>query len=233
MHALIIRVFLNLQRQTSMDPAADYKTRIKQELDVAQSYTRRRKSKHSAEMRLIATAISSLPKPMKYLDIPCGAGRATILLGREGNTCMSADIGDGVLEVARNEIEKAGIESEILKLDIEQIDLPDNSIDAPLAFRIFHHFPDTEIRAKVVAELCRVSNRYVLISYLTPWSYTNIKRRLRAALGGKISRQHATPLAEVRAYFSEHSFNLVDDYAISPFNSLHLAVFEYTGSGNS
>jgi len=213
-----------------MDPANSYKTRIKQDPKVAQSYTRRKEGKHSAEMRLIAEAISSLPKPMKYLDIPCGAGRATILLARKGNTCVSDDIGDGVLEVARIEIEKAGVESEILKLDIEHIDLPDNSIDAPLAFRIFHHFPDTEIRRKVIAELCRVSSRYVLISYLTPWSYTNIKRRLRAALGGKVSRQHATPLSEVCAYFSEHSFNLVDDYAISSFSSLHLAVFEYAES---
>jgi ubiquinone/menaquinone biosynthesis C-methylase UbiE len=213
-----------------MEPAKDYKTRIKQDLDVAQSYTRRKERKHSSEMRLIATAISSLPNPMKYLDIPCGAGRATILLARKGNTCMSADIGDGVLEVARNEIERAGVESEILKLDIEHIDLPDNSVDAPLAFRIFHHFPDSEIRRRVIAELCRVSNRYVLISYLTPWSYTNIKRRLRAALGGKISRQHATPLSEVQAYFRQHSFNLVDDHAISPLSSLHLAVFEYSES---
>lgn len=213
-----------------MDPATDYKTRIKQDPDVAQRYTRRKESKHSSEMRLIATAISTLPRPMKYLDIPCGAGRATILLGRMGNTCMSADIGDGILEVARIEIEKAGIETEILKLDIEHIDLPDNSIDAPLAFRIFHHFPNTEVRARVIAELCRVSSRYVLISYLTPWSFTNIKRRLRAALGGKVSRQHATPLSEVRAYFGAHSFKLMRDHAISPFNSLHLAVFEDTGS---
>ena len=212
-----------------MDSANNYKTRIKQEPDVAERYTRRKERKHSAEMRLIATAISSLPRPMKYLDIPCGAGRATILLGRKGNTCVSADIGDGVLEVARKEIEKAGIESEILKLDIENIDLPDNSIDAPLAFRIFHHFPNTEIRAKVVAELCRVSNRYVLISYLTPWSYTNIKRRLRATLGGKISRQHATHLSELEAYFSAHGYGLVNDYAITSFNSLHLAVFECAG----
>jgi ubiquinone/menaquinone biosynthesis C-methylase UbiE len=211
-----------------MDAGKDYKTRIKQDADVAQRYTRRKTRKHAAEMRLIETAISKLPSPMKYLDIPCGAGRATILLTRKGNTCVSADIGDGVLEVARNEIAKAGIESEIMKLDIEFIDLPDDSIEAPLAFRIFHHFPNAEIRAKVIAELCRVSSRYVLISYLTPRSYTNIKRRLRAALGGKVSRQHATPLTEVRSYFRAHRYSLVDDYAISPFNSLHLAVFELT-----
>jgi ubiquinone/menaquinone biosynthesis C-methylase UbiE len=212
-----------------MDPDNNYKTRIKQDTDTAQRYTRRKERKHAGEMRLIATAIDSLPNPMKYLDIPCGAGRATILLGRKGNTCISADIGDGVLEVAKNEIAKAGIESEVLKLDLERIDLPDNSIDASLAFRIFHHFPGAEVRSRVVAELCRVSRRYVLISYLTPWSYTNTKRRLRAALGGKVSRQHATPLSEVKAYFTAQKFRLVNDYAISPFNSLRLAVFEDTG----
>ncbi len=212
-----------------MNPEMDYKNRIKQDPVEAIKYTHRKDAKHSREMKLIETAINSLPNPMKYLDIPCGAGRATILLGRKGNVCLSADIGDGVLEVARQEIEKAGIDSDILKLDIENIDLPDNSIDAPLAFRIFHHFPTKQIRAKVVAELCRISSRYVLISYLTPWSFTNIKRRLRAALGGKVSRQNATPRSEVEGYFREHHFKLINDYAISPFKSLHLAVFENTG----
>ena len=210
-----------------MEPSADYKKRIKQDLDVAQNYTQRKTGKHNAEMQLIERAIAQLPSPMKYLDIPCGAGRATILLGQKGNVCMSADIGDGVLEVARQEIEKAGISSEIVKLYIENIDLPDNSIDAPLAFRIFHHFPNDEIRARVVGELCRISSRYVLISYLTPWSFTNIKRRIRAALGGKVSKQHATAKAELAAFFTPHQFKLVADYSISPLSSLRLAVFEH------
>ena len=48
----------------------------------------------------------------------------------------------------------------------------------------------------------------------------------RAVLSGKRSRQHATPLAEVKTYFAECGFEFVADFSQMPLvHTLHLAVF--------
>jgi hypothetical protein len=66
----------------------------------------------------------------------------------------------------------------------------------------------------------------VLISYLSPWSYTSAQRLLKKRLGIKYSVQNITPLAEIHGYFKRHGFSLVKDFAQARFvHSLHLAVF--------
>lgn len=202
-----------------------YRDRIKTDSGAAERYLERKSSKHQAEMNLITRAVTALP-PARYLDIPCGTGRASILLARLGNECRAADLGDGVITVAKHELYKAGVVCRVDKEDIEQMTYADQAFDNLLVFRLFHHFPNEDVRQRVVAELCRVAKSHVLISYLSPHSVTSIKRRLRAALGGKVSRQHATSLKELEGYFREQGFELANDYSRAYFiHSLHLAVF--------
>ena len=140
---------------------------------------------------------------------------------------MGVDLGDGSIQVAKREIERHGFSSSIEKADLADMSFSDKEFDAVICFRLFHHLPTTEIRAGIVAELCRVSKKYVLISYFSPFSLTSIKRDLRKKMGGRPSPQHATPLCEVRDYFSRNGFHLVRDYPQRLFlNTLHLAVFE-------
>jgi hypothetical protein len=95
-----------------------------------------------------------------------------------------------------------------------------------LTLPLFHHYNDSNIRSRVVDELCRVAKKYVMISYFSPFSFTSIKRKLKFIFGGKKSQQHATSLAEVQRYFKRNHFVLIKDYAMLNFvNTLHLAVF--------
>jgi hypothetical protein len=57
-----------------------------------------------------------------------------------------------------------------------------------------------------------------------------VKRRLRAAVGGKKSDKHTTPLREVEGYFAAAGFGLVRDFAqLRLIHTLHLALFERVG----
>lgn len=71
---------------------------------------------------------------------------------------------------------------------------------------------------------CRVVERYIVLSYFDPRSLISVKRRLRASLGGKRSKQHAISPIEVRGYFRENGFCLVRDFAQT--RTLHLVLFE-------
>lgn len=211
----------------SMGVDRKYRQRIKQSTEAAQRYLQRPRSKHKAEMALVKKAFGIVPPGCRVLDIPCGTGRATILLQQLGYDCTGADIGDGAIEVAKQQVRIAGLESLIEKKDLEAIDYPDGAFDTALCFRLFHHLPTDEVRDKVVSELCRVAKSHVVISYFSPASLTSIKRSLRATFTGTQSRQHATSLEDVEGFFTQQGFSLVKNFARLPFiHTLHLAVFE-------
>ena len=116
---------------------------------------------------------------------------------------------------------------DVQRQDVEKLEFETKSFDAVISFRLFHHFPNQEIRARAVAELCRVSRRHVLISYFHPWSTTALKQRAKTFFLNRPKTKHPTSLSEVRGYFETHGFRLVRDFAQTPFfHTLHLAVFE-------
>jgi len=214
---------------TEIKQAANYKLRIKNEMGVAEAYTRRKQRKHDAEIGLIRKALTHLTGVNTFLDAPCGTGRATIMLTREGYTTTGADLGDAAITIARQELEKAGVTAKIEKADIEKFYYENQSFDAVLCFRLYHHFPNDEIRRKVIGELCRIASSYVVISYLSPYAFTSIKRKLRHIFFQKPSRQHTTSLASLQNYFTQNNFRLVSNTPQRRFiHTLHLAVFERT-----
>ena len=210
---------------------SDHRQRIKHSADKAETYLHRKESKHRAEMNLIRRTLPYLTETRTILDAPCGVGRATIMLSRMGYALTAADLGEGALAVARREVTKAGVNVAIDKEDLCCLSYADRGFDAVLCFRFFHHLPTPEHRDEIVRELCRVADRYVLISYLSPWSPTSAKRLLKKALGvGQQSVQNITPLSEVESYFARHGFSLVKDVAqTNLIHSLHLAVFSRIG----
>jgi ubiquinone/menaquinone biosynthesis C-methylase UbiE len=206
---------------------ATYRGRTKYDEQTARQYQVRKERKHRGEMRLVERAFALVPKTHRVLDVPCGGGRVTVHLARLGYSMSAADLSDAMLAVARETLAKAGLECSVEKQDVERLTYPDRRFDTVLSFRLFHHFPTPEIRRRVVAELCRVARRQVVLSYFSPLSPTSIKRRIRAALGGRKSEKHTTTLSEVEGYFRACGFRLVKDLAQMPLvHTLHVAVFE-------
>lgn len=200
----------------------------------SRKYQQRKPAKHDAEMRLIDRALASIPKTHRVLDVPCGGGRVTIHLAKKGYRMMSADLSDAMIAIARENIANEGLKSGVEKQDVERLALPDKSVDTIVSFRLFHHFPNQEIRARVASELCRVAAHNVVLSYFSPLSLTSARNKLRAAVGGKQAKKFATSLAEIEGYFRAGGFSLVKDFAQTPLiHTLHVAVFERAGAGRA
>lgn len=97
----------------------------------------------------------------------------------------------------------AGLCCSVERQDTEALAHGDRAFDTIISFRLFHHFPNPDIRRRAV------------------------RRKLQAALGGKKSSKHSTPLSEVRGDFEDAGFDLVKDFAEMPvIHRLHLAVFK-------
>jgi SAM-dependent methyltransferase len=213
-----------------IENALNYRGRIKNSLSAAESYTRRKQRKHDAELALIRRALKYAGNAGTFLDAPCGTGRATILLARLGYEATGVDLGDAAVTVARRKVSEAGVSANIERADIEALPYAENAFDATLCFRLYHHFPDDWVRKRVIRALCRVSRSYVVISYFSPFSPTSIRRKLRAKLVNKPSRQVATSLTSVRKLFDEQGFHLVKNIPQRRFlNTLHVAVFKADG----
>jgi 2-polyprenyl-3-methyl-5-hydroxy-6-metoxy-1,4-benzoquinol methylase len=205
----------------------EHRQRIKHTIEKAEKYQKRKEGKHQAEMALIHRALPLLKEVRTILDAPCGVGRATVMLAKEGYEVTGIDLGEGALELARKAVAAANVKAVIEKQDLVKLDYADDQFDAVLCFRLIHHLPTPQHREEIIAELCRVAKRYVLISYLSPLSLTSVKRKLKTRLGIRQTVQHVTPLAELQGYCKQQGYRLSKDLAQSLLvHSLHLALFE-------
>jgi cyclopropane fatty-acyl-phospholipid synthase-like methyltransferase len=203
-----------------------YSGRVRYTAAASLRYQKRNPRRHEAEMRLIERAFQLVP-PGRVLDVPCGCGRVGFWLARQGFTVTAADLSDAMLDLTREEAARESLNVDVQKQDVERLQFPEKNFDSVISFRLFHHFPNREIRARAVAELCRVSRQHVLISYFSPWSTSALKQRGQIFFFNHTKKKFPTPLKELRGYFEANGFRLVRDFAQSPFfHTLHLAVFE-------
>jgi 2-polyprenyl-3-methyl-5-hydroxy-6-metoxy-1,4-benzoquinol methylase len=202
-----------------------YRGRVKYTPKGARKYQVRRPHKDRAELKLVEHAFRIIPKGT-VLDAPCGGGRVSMLLEEHGYQVTAGDLSESMVQIANEKLTAANLKARAQREDLERMSFPDRHFDAVICFRLFHHFPNAEIRQRVIDELCRVSRGHVALSYFSPASYTSLQRRWRAATGGRITDKHATPLNEIRKYFAKAGFRLVKDFAQLRFiHTLHLAVF--------
>jgi 2-polyprenyl-3-methyl-5-hydroxy-6-metoxy-1,4-benzoquinol methylase len=218
-----LRATVDRAQKTESTPA--YKGRVKYTPDKARAYQVRAERKERSELRLVERAFQVIPRG-RVLDAPCGGGRVTLLLAKLGYEMTAGDLSDSMIEITGEKIAEAGLKILVEKQDVERLTYPDQHFDAIISFRLFHHFPDADIRQRVVRELCRVAREHVALSYFSPYSFTSMKRKMRAARGGRKSQKHSTPLSEVASYFDKCGFELVRDFArLNVVHTLHLAVF--------
>ena len=191
----------------------------------ARAYANRDARRNIPELGLVARAFQLIPKPASVLDVPCGGGRVTVLLGQLGYEMSAGDYSDPMRQITRETTAANGLKVEVFKEDIEQLSQRDKSFDAIICFRFFHHLPNAELRRKVVGELCRVARRHVAMSYFNPRTLRALEQEIRKLRGRKLTVFN-TSLAEVSTYFAEYDFRLVKDFRLDLINNLHLAVFE-------
>lgn len=152
---------------------------------------------HRKEQRIVRSMLAeaAAAAPLgAVLDVPCGAGRFQPLLAGTGAWVVGAD-------VARPMVAEAGARSgaPLLQASADALPLPDGSFDLVFCFRLLHHFPRTEERRAVMAELGRVARRWALVSYFDAASFQAWRHRVRRRRTVRFAQSHADFEAEAAA----------------------------------
>ncbi len=129
------------------------------------------------ERQFAENLVDRLEKPGLILDIPSGNGRFTSIL-KSGGSVINVDYDVNMLGAQKASDQDAN-SSLYIQGDITSIPMPSNSIDLAFCIRLFHHIGDPDVRSKALAELARVSRRFVATSFYKKESWRYIKKRLR------------------------------------------------------
>ena len=113
-----------------------YRGRIKYDEKTARQYQARPPAKHRAEMGLVDRAFALIPKAHRVLDVPCGGGRVTVHLARQGYVVWSADLSEAMLAIARENLTRHGLECPVERQDVEKLTYAPRSFDTVISFRL-------------------------------------------------------------------------------------------------
>jgi ubiquinone/menaquinone biosynthesis C-methylase UbiE len=182
-----------------------------------------RKLSTRREMKIYQGFLDRLGPLQKVLDLPCGHGRLFDLLQAHASAVIEADFSQQMLDL--NAADHGGAASRYLQCSALDIPLDDRAVDVTFSIRLNHHLESQESREAHLAELFRVSDRAVVVTWFSATSLKNIWRRLRAPFNRKqpkntLHNDRAVALA------GDAGFGLVDLCPLSRLGSGHvLALF--------
>lgn len=156
---------------------------------VARDYVKKKnslaKSKNRREMACIVAALEGLPAGSRVLDLPCGSGRLEAMLVDRDFEVVAADYSIPMIEVARachaegvlaNPARRERLRFE--QQDIMNTTFEDDSFDAVICNRLFHHYPEPHTRRRALAELARICRGRLIVSYYDNFALSALKFHL-------------------------------------------------------
>ena len=133
----------------------------------------------SREHGILDRLLRSQGRCATLLDIPSGGGRLSPVLEQHTDLLIEADIALGQLlyGAADTTLRKAPVR---MTASAFHIPLRADAVDATVCCRLCHHLPTPGERERLVAELLRVSRRFVIMTF---FDHDSFKNRRRLALG--------------------------------------------------
>jgi ubiquinone/menaquinone biosynthesis C-methylase UbiE len=117
----------------------------------------------------------------RILDVGTGTGRAARLLASGGAQVTAVDASEAMLAVAREKAAADGVRVQFQRGDAHALEFRDRSFDVTVCLRLLMHTPEWR---QCIAELCRVSQRLVIVDYPSSSSFALLESVTRRALHG-------------------------------------------------
>lgn len=194
-----------------VEDAAAYNVAYRQEA-LKRSSTRR-------EFDLIRRHFARVGRSRVVLDLPCGGGRLTPAFADAADLVIEADIALGQVLYGRRE-SRVGTPRAWITASAFHIPLRDQAVDGTISVRLSHHLPTEAERERHLAELLRVSRRFVVMTYFDHYSLKNWLRRLRRPFDRQPPKMTMTT-DQVAAIAVRHGARLVAAPPLSRIGSGH------------
>lgn len=194
-----------------VESAATYNLEYRRQL-LKRSSTRR-------EYSLIARHMARVGHSRVILDLPCGGGRLTPAFARSANLVIEADIALGQVLYGRAE-SSVPTPRAWITASAFHIPLRDRAVDGAISVRLSHHLPTDAERERHLAELLRVSSRFVIMTFFDHHSLKNRLRRLRRPFN-RLPPKLTMTAARVAQIARAHGARLVEAPPLSRIGSGH------------
>ena len=163
-----------------------------------------RQKRNARKWAAIRKALSLTTGVRTILDLPCGTGRFTGGLSREGFQVIGSDISLEMLGKAAGVPQPQGDKScavlGYLQANAEHLPLRSDSLDCVVSIRFMMHV-DPATRVRMLREFHRVSRRWVIVDYRHKYTFRYVLTHTFGKLGfGR------TPLSRVSRRDLEQEF---------------------------
>jgi ubiquinone/menaquinone biosynthesis C-methylase UbiE len=152
------------------------------------------------EKRALAALLRRVRRDLEdplVLDVPCGTGRITRFLLDQGLSVRGGDVSLAMMDVARRKCACHLGRVQWQRLDLDCLDLEDDSVDVVTCIRLFHHL-ESDARAAILKEIARVTRRFVIVNVSFSSPVYRARRRMKQALGQGISRASSSSVEIAR-----------------------------------
>ncbi len=200
----------HMKRPGKSDPSRpredgyDYKRDFYRSASVAEDYdfhrfsTPERQKRNVRKWAAIRKALSFTQGVRSILDLPCGTGRFTGALAREGFEIVGSDISLEMLHKAAA-VPDAGQHAVLgyVQANAERLPFRDDALDCVVSIRFMMHV-DPATRVRMLREFRRVSRRWVIVDYRHRYTFRYVLTHTFGALGlgrsplSRVSRRELT-----------------------------------------
>jgi ubiquinone/menaquinone biosynthesis C-methylase UbiE len=168
------------------------------------------------ERSLLRRALAGLGPVESILDMPCGGGRFfPALIHATAGEIIGADNSAGMLAVAARSPEVMAGRIRLLETSAFAIALPDRTVDCVVSERFFHHLALAEDRLRALAEMRRVTRRYLVLSLWVDGNLQARRRGPRQPVPG-YGRRGVLPRTVAEVEFATAGFALRAAYDLLP-----------------
>lgn len=203
-----------------MAQAKTYKKRFQDPAKAEKYATRFERGAHKRidqrEQRAVAKIFAELNGIRSVLDVPSGAGRFVGGLGKNGREVIEIDVAHEMLAFAGRRAEKAGVTAYCLQSDALHLPVRDGAVDCVFCNRLLHHILPPEERAMFLREFCRVTRRYLVISFFDYQLFGPVRRALKAVKGRKPKYKEQPTLAQFQEEIAASGFRLCSKVPTGP-----------------
>lgn len=156
---------------------------VAEDYDFHRFSTPERQKRNARKWAAIRKALAFTTGVRTILDLPCGTGRFTGALAREGFELVGSDIS---LEMLRKAAAIPGGQQRAirgyLQANAEHLPLRDDSLDCVVCIRFMMHV-DPATRVRMLREFRRVSRRWAIVDYRHKYTFRYVLTHTLGKLG--------------------------------------------------
>jgi ubiquinone/menaquinone biosynthesis C-methylase UbiE len=172
----------------------DYKRDFYRSSQVAEDYdfhrfsSPERQKRNKRKWAAITAALREATGVRTILDLPCGTGRFTGALAREGFEIVGSDISLEMLQKAATQEKQNKAEGQratirgYVQANAEHLPLRNDSLDCVVSIRFMMHV-DPVTRVRMLREFHRVSRRWVIVDYRHCYTFRYVLTHTFGKLG--------------------------------------------------